>query len=162
MVKNLPARQETPVWSLGQKCPLEKEMATHSSILAWRIPRTEEPGELQSLGSQSQTRLSDWPNPSALPEDSYRMDELETRFCPCSFSFPRWLWPGLPTPKQSHHSIAMLLAEHLDPLWVHSFKLPSGHMGTETKPGRITCTQPEERWKNPGVEEKENRNLSHT
>ena len=52
MVKNLPAMQETRVRSLGQKDPLEKEMATHSSILAWRIPRTEEPGGLQSMGSQ--------------------------------------------------------------------------------------------------------------
>ena len=51
MVKNLPAMQETQVRSLGEN-PLEKEMATHSSILAWRIPRTEEPGRLQSMGSQ--------------------------------------------------------------------------------------------------------------
>ena len=43
MVKNLPAVQETQVWSLGQEDPLEKEMTTHSSILAWRIPWTEEP-----------------------------------------------------------------------------------------------------------------------
>ena len=59
MVKNLPAMQDTWVWSLGGKDPLEKGMATHSSILSWRIPRTEEPGGLQSLGSQSCTRLSD-------------------------------------------------------------------------------------------------------
>ena len=52
MVKNLPAVQETWVWSLGWENPLEKGMATHSSILAWRIPWTEEPGELQSTGSQ--------------------------------------------------------------------------------------------------------------
>ena len=52
LVKNLPAVQETRVQSLGQKDPLEKEMATHSSILAWRIPRTEEPGRLQSMRSQ--------------------------------------------------------------------------------------------------------------
>ena len=52
MVKNLPALQETPVRSLGQEDPLEKEMATHSSIVAWRIPWTEEPGGLQSMGSQ--------------------------------------------------------------------------------------------------------------
>ena len=52
MVKNLPAMQETQVQSLGQEDPLEKGMATHSSILAWRIPWTEEPGELQSIGSQ--------------------------------------------------------------------------------------------------------------
>ena len=52
MVKNLPAMQETQVRSLGWEDPLEKGMATHSSILAWRIPWTEEPGGLQSMGSQ--------------------------------------------------------------------------------------------------------------
>ena len=52
MVKNLPAMQETRVQSLGWEDPLEKRMATHSSILAWRMPWTEEPGELQSMGSQ--------------------------------------------------------------------------------------------------------------
>ena len=52
MVKNLSATQETWVQSLGQEDPLEKGMATHSSILAWRIPWTEEPGRLQSTGSQ--------------------------------------------------------------------------------------------------------------
>ena len=52
MVKHLPAMQETRVWSLGQENPLEKQMATHSSILAWRIPWTEEPVRLQSLGLQ--------------------------------------------------------------------------------------------------------------
>ena len=52
--------QETWVHSLGQEDPLEKEMATHSSILAWENPWTEEPGRLHSVGSQkSQTRLSD-------------------------------------------------------------------------------------------------------
>ena len=52
MVKNLPAVQEIWVPSLGQEDPLEKEMATHSSIFAWIIPWTEEPGKLQSMGSQ--------------------------------------------------------------------------------------------------------------
>ena len=51
-VKNLTAVQETQLRSLGQDDPLEKGMATHSSILAWRIPWTEEPGGLQSVGSQ--------------------------------------------------------------------------------------------------------------
>ena len=51
MVKSLPAVQETQVRSLGQEDPLEKEMTTHSSILAWKIPWTEEPGRLQSMGS---------------------------------------------------------------------------------------------------------------
>ena len=52
MVKNLPAKQETRDQALGLEDPLEEEMATHSSILAWEIPRTEEPGGLQSMGSQ--------------------------------------------------------------------------------------------------------------
>ena len=52
MVKNLPAMQETQVWSLGWEDPLEKRMATHSGILAWRIPWVEEPGGLQSMGLQ--------------------------------------------------------------------------------------------------------------
>ena len=52
MVENLPAVQETRVQSLGQEDPLEKGMAPHSSVLAWRIPWAEEPGGLQSMGSQ--------------------------------------------------------------------------------------------------------------
>ena len=58
MVKNLPAKQETRVQCLGQEDPLEKGKATNSSTLAWRIPRTEEPGGLQSMEvTNSQTRL---------------------------------------------------------------------------------------------------------
>ena len=52
MVKNLPTMQETQVQSLGWEDPLKKDMATHSSILVWRIPWTEEPGGLQSMGLQ--------------------------------------------------------------------------------------------------------------
>ena len=52
MVKNSPAVRETQVRSLGQEAPMEKEMATHSSVLAWEIPWTEEPGRMQSTGSQ--------------------------------------------------------------------------------------------------------------
>ena len=52
MGKNLPAMEETRIRSLGQEDPLEKGMATHSSILAWKIPLTEKPGGLQSIGSQ--------------------------------------------------------------------------------------------------------------
>ena len=51
MVKRLPTLQETRVRDLGGEDPLEKEMATHSSTLAWKIPQTEEPGRLQSMGS---------------------------------------------------------------------------------------------------------------
>ena len=60
-VKNPLVMQETQemwVWSLGQEDPLEEEMATHSSILAWKIPWREEPGGLQSMSLQSRTRLS--------------------------------------------------------------------------------------------------------
>ena len=59
-VKRLPAVWETRVQSLVGEDPLEKEMATHSSTLAWKIPWTGEPGRLQSIGSQSQTRLSNF------------------------------------------------------------------------------------------------------
>ena len=57
-VKNPPATQETRVQSLGQEDTLEKGKATHSSILAWRIPRSEEPGGLQSMGLQSWRQLT--------------------------------------------------------------------------------------------------------
>ena len=52
VVKNSPAMQETQVQSLSQEAPMEKEMATHSNILAWEIPWAEEPGRIQSTGSQ--------------------------------------------------------------------------------------------------------------
>ena len=67
MVKNLPAIQETWVRILGQEDPLEKGMATHYSILAWRIPWTEKPGELHSMGFSRQEYRSGLPFPS--PED---------------------------------------------------------------------------------------------
>ena len=57
-VKSLPTMHETWVRSLGQEDPLEKETATHSSILAWRIPRTEEPDGLQSMDTKIHTQLS--------------------------------------------------------------------------------------------------------
>ena len=59
-VKHLSTMQETRVRSLDREDPLEKEMAIHSSTIAWKIPWTEEPGRLQSMGFQSQTRLSDF------------------------------------------------------------------------------------------------------
>ena len=77
-VKRLPAMQETWVWSLGQEDPLEKEMATHSSTLAWKIPWTEKPGRLQSMGSQRVGH--DWATSlsfSDKPEEN-RLRSLET------------------------------------------------------------------------------------
>ena len=58
MIKNLPALQETRVRSLDWEDPLEKEMATHSSTLAWEIPWTEEPGGLHSMGSQKELDMT--------------------------------------------------------------------------------------------------------
>ena len=68
MVKNLPVMQKTRVGSLGQEDPLEKGMATHSNILAWRIPQTEELGMLLPMGSQSQTQPSDLHVHFTIPE----------------------------------------------------------------------------------------------
>ena len=59
MVKNLPAVREARVRSLGWEDPLEEGMPTHSSVLAWRIPWTEEPSRLHSVGLQSRTQLND-------------------------------------------------------------------------------------------------------
>ena len=59
-VKHLPTMRETWVQSLGQEDPLEKEIVTHSSTLAWQMPWMEEPGRLQSMESQSWTRLSNF------------------------------------------------------------------------------------------------------
>ena len=84
MVKNLPAMQETWVQSLGQEDPLEKGMATHSSILAWRIAWTEEPGGLQSMGLQSQTEQLTHTALEAGFVDAYfeisKQSELPSRF----------------------------------------------------------------------------------
>ena len=66
-VKPLPAMRETRVRSLGWEDPLEKEMATHSSTLAWKIPWTEEPGRLQSVGSQRV--VHDWATPLSLSNE---------------------------------------------------------------------------------------------
>ena len=72
LVKNLPAMQETRVQFLGWEDPLEKEMATHSSILAWRIPQTEEPGRLQSMGLQESEHnlVTKSPSPELLLRES--------------------------------------------------------------------------------------------
>ena len=73
-LKRLPPMQETRVQFLGREDPLEKEMVTHSSILAWRIPRTEKAGRLQPMGSQSRTRLSGFTSPHLLLASLYDKD----------------------------------------------------------------------------------------
>ena len=77
MIKNLPAMQETWVWSLGGEGPLEESMASHTSILAWRIPWTEEPGGLQSIGSQRVGHI--W--------------ATNTFICTSPFRTDHWTWP---------------------------------------------------------------------
>ena len=84
IVKNLPAMQETQVPSLGQEEPLEKGMATHSSILAWRIPWTEEPGGLQSTAKSCLTLATTWTM------------TLQASIC-MEFSSQEY-WNGLPFP----------------------------------------------------------------
>ena len=82
MVKKLPAMQETWVRSLGQEDPLEKEMATHSSLLAWRTPWTEKPGGLQSRGSQrvghAQSDRAHTRRPQCARQDSPRKSVLRS------------------------------------------------------------------------------------
>ena len=82
MVKNLPAVQETWVWYLGREDPQEDGMAAHSSILAWRIPWTGEPGGLQSTGSQRVRH--DWATErgTAAAATALRTDELHPRLHP--------------------------------------------------------------------------------
>ena len=70
----------TWIWSLGWEDPLEEEMATHSSALVWRIPWTEEPGGLQSVGSQNWTALSDWATCACVQLRQKKDDSLEREF----------------------------------------------------------------------------------
>ena len=94
MVKNLPTMQETGVPSLGQEDPLEKGMAAHSSILAWRTPWTEVPGGLQSMGSQRVTNISTlWGHPKAL--FSFSRIENEKKAGKTGLPAPR---PSCPAP----------------------------------------------------------------
>ena len=72
MVKNPPAKQVTPVLSLGQEDPLQKEMAAHSSILAWEIPWTEEPGRLQFMRLQKT-----WPNDSVTKQKENHLTSVK-------------------------------------------------------------------------------------
>ena len=91
--------EETQVPSLGWEDPLEKEMATHSSILAWKIPWAKEPGGLQSMGSQSWTRLSDFTS-LGLKTETSRNKTATTRKLTKRWVVAHFLQeviPGLPT-----------------------------------------------------------------
>ena len=91
-LKHLPAMQETWVQSLGREDPLEKKMATHSSILAWRIPWTEEPGGLQSMGSQKVGH--DWV--TLLTHSAFFMVQLSHPYMTTgkTISLTRWIFIG--------------------------------------------------------------------
>ena len=117
-VKNLPATQETQVWSLGQEDdPLEKGMATHSSILAWRIPWTVEPGGLQSMGSQRVRH--DWVTNTHTHTQHHRKNWIMTSynflsyFCLsiCFYFFPsKFTSDGYPSVRSSQHNWGKLFA----------------------------------------------------
>ena len=116
MVKNPPAMQETQemqVQSLGREDPLEEGMATHSSILTWRVPWTEEPGGLQSMGSQSRVRLKrlSMHSPSNTITIEIRFQHMYLQFssvtqsCPTLCNPMNRSMPGLPV----HHQLPDLL-----------------------------------------------------
>ena len=98
MVKRLAAMQETWVRSLGREDPLEKEMATASSTLAWKIPWTEEPCRLQSMGSQSRTRLNDFTSLSQLHCDVFFVS-------------------GVQPSESIMHIHTPVLSSHCSPIW---------------------------------------------
>ena len=87
MVKNLIAMQEMGVRSLGPKDSLEKGMATHSSILAWRIPLTEEPGGLQFMGSQKVRH--NWATNTFTLMHPQQVDEMDVDLLPTALPMPR-------------------------------------------------------------------------
>ena len=94
VVKNLSAMQATWVWSLGWEDPLEKETATHSSILAWRIPWIEEPDRLRSMGSQRRHNLATKQPPTLREHDT--SDKARWWSQHCKFSQPDSVFP-IPT-----------------------------------------------------------------
>ena len=121
MVKNLPAMWETQVWSLGWKDYLEKGMATHLSILAWRIPWTEEPGGLQSTESQRvghnwATNTNTWEN-----KDNFSQKANTTHLDSAAFTVLKRLWTHL---SYSSRRMEMLLE------WI---------VGSISKKSRIWC-----------------------
>ena len=91
-LKHLPPMQKTQVWSLGWEDPLEKEMATHSSILAWRIPWTEKPGRLQSTGPQSRTWLSDFTFPFIGSSKKQKSSRETSAYVLLTVSKPLTVW----------------------------------------------------------------------
>ena len=119
MVKNLPAMQETQVQSLSQEDPLEKKMVIHSSILAWRIPWTEEPGRLQSMGLR--TVGHDWATRHIIYVivETFSISSVQfssvAQSCPTLCNPMNCSTPGLPV----HHQPGVHSNSHPSSRWCH-------------------------------------------
>ena len=95
MVKNLPAVQETQVWPLGWEDLLEKEIATHSNILAWEIPWIEEPGRLQSMGVANELDMTWWLNSSSHPMVSQGGSAVNIEVIYRRWNDPEFRWKNI-------------------------------------------------------------------
>ena len=116
VVKNPPGRQEmeeTRIWYLGQEDPLKKEIVTHSSILAWKIPRTEEPSRLQSMGSQRVRHA--WTYTHTYTHTTYKyylfwyFSSVQSLSCPSLCNPMDCSTPGFPV----HHQLPELAQTHV-------------------------------------------------
>ena len=121
MVKRLPTVRETQVQSLGRKVPLEKEMATHSSIPAWKIPWTEKPDRLQSMGvTKSRTRLSDF---TSLHFTSLHFTSLHVRILPAIvgiyLAYVSWLPPYFIVFDLFHNSVNFIILLIVQVILIH-------------------------------------------
>ena len=136
IVKSPPAMWETQVWSLGREDPLGKRMATHSSILAWRKPRTEEPGGLQSTGLQgvkhyraTNTFFSSWKEETECETMGKASWRVYPRLLRCTHTERIWsqvsgLLSGTESPKCSGRVFKSTFALNSNSNWFHSLPVP--------------------------------------
>ena len=142
MVKNLRAMQETRVGSLGREDPLEKGMATHSSILAWRIPWTEEPDGLQPMGSQEldmTEQLTLHTRYDSIADDFHPMLRM---FFGNTLLFPSKIplqSPGVRTQRRAHHFF------HQFHCGLHRTVLGAGHRNLTHNTGKHPLGHPDSR-----------------
>ena len=138
-VKNLPAKQEICVWSLGQEYPLEKGMATHSSILAWIIQWTEVPGRLQSMGSQRVGHQWVTKHSTEVQINVFLSWEVLIQFSAVAQSCPNPCdpmnrsTPGLPV----HHQLPEFTQTHVH--WVSDVMQPSHPLSSPSPPAPNPC-----------------------
>ena len=143
MVKNLSAAQDALVWSLGREDPLEKRMATDSSIPAWRIPWTEEPDGLQSMGSQRVGHHWATDTFTLLSGPSSTRPSLLTMPCllPKSQSLGPCLSTSVASPYLSLHKILPVGLQRMGHDWAHTHKILPVHWPTRVQ-GRHRCSDP--------------------